>query len=120
MSRDRDRTKTLVERRREPRHSARLDVNYRRGDTYLYSRSSNISEMGIFLVTSNPPRRGTRIELRFAVPGEEEPLRVEGEVRWIVHPGSGGEPGMGIQFIDPSDEFRRRIKELIRTMAYLE
>lgn len=120
MSRQRDRTETLIERRREPRHDLRLDVNYRRGDTYLYSRSSNISEMGIFLVTRDPPRKGTRIELRFAVPGEDEPLRVTGEVRWVVRPGAAGEPGMGIQFIDPDDEFRRRIGELIRTVAYLE
>jgi uncharacterized protein (TIGR02266 family) len=120
MVREREDTKTMVERRRQPRHDIKLDVNYRHGDTYLYSRSSNISELGIFLVTGNPAPRGQRIELSFNVPGEEEPLQVHGEVRWIVHGSSGAEPGMGIRFIDPSDESRRRVKELIRTMAVLE
>jgi uncharacterized protein (TIGR02266 family) len=117
MSSDRDDTKTMGDRRRFERHPVKLDVNYRHGDTYLYSRSSNLSELGIFLVTSSPPRKGTRIDLRFSVPGEQEPIEIIGEVRWIT---SGNEPGMGIRFIDPNPEFRRRVKELIRTVAYLE
>jgi uncharacterized protein (TIGR02266 family) len=110
----------MIERRREPRHAIKIDVNYSFGESYLYSRSGNISEMGIFLLSNEPLARGTRIELRFAVPGEPDPLRVMGEVRWIVHPGAGQEPGMGVQFLDPTDEFRDRVRELIRTMAYLE
>jgi type IV pilus assembly protein PilZ len=120
MARERDDTKTLIERRREPRYDIKVDVNYAHDDSYLYSRSSNISEMGIFLMTSDPLRKGTRLELRFAVPGQSEALAVRGEVRWIVHPDSGKEPGMGVQFVDISDEARSRIRELIRTMAYLE
>jgi len=120
MPRERDDTKTMVDRRREPRYEIKIDVNYTHDDSYLYSRASNISEMGIFLLTRDPLPRGTRTELRFAAPGENEPLRVRGEVRWTVLPDEGQQPGMGIQFVDPPDEFRRRVRELIRTMAYLE
>ena len=120
MTRERDDTKTLIERRREPRHALKIDVNYIHDETYLYSHTGNISEMGIFLLTEQPLPVDTKIELRFAAPGQPEPLRVQGEVRWVVHPGSGAPAGMGIKFVDPTDEFRQRVRELIRTMAYLE
>ena len=120
MVRERDDTKTLIERRREPRYEIKVDVNYTHDETYLYSHTGNISEMGIFLVTDQPLPVETKIDLRFAVPGESEPLRVQGEVRWVVHPGSGPQAGMGVKFVDPSEEFRERIRMLIRTMAYLE
>lgn len=120
MVRERDDTKTLIERRREPRYDIKIDVNYTHDETYLYSHTGNISEMGIFLVTDHPLPVDTQIELRFAVPGEHEPMQIQGEVRWVVHQGSGPQAGMGVKFVEPGDEFRERIRELIRTMAYLE
>lgn len=113
-------TRAYAEKRRLPRHPIRMDVNYRCGDTYLFSRSSNLSEMGIFLTTPTPLTRGTRIELTFADPGSTEPIRLAGEVVWTVGAAEGGEPGMGIRFIDPEAGARARIKALIRTIAYLE
>jgi uncharacterized protein (TIGR02266 family) len=115
-----DDTRSYAEKRRQPRHAVRLEVNYRCGDTYLFSRSSNLSEMGIFLTTPTPLGKGTRIELSFSEPGIEEPIRVLGEVVWTLQAGPGIEPGMGVRFIDPSPEARARVKALIRTTAYLE
>ncbi|MFO8072525.1 MAG: TIGR02266 family protein [Polyangia bacterium] len=110
----------IVDRRREPRHPIRLDVDYQHGDTYLYSRSSNLSEMGIFLVAERPPPPGTRIRLRFRLPGEPAALEIEGEVKWVDAGGPDREGGMGVRFIDPGDDFRAAIQTLIRTVAYLE
>jgi len=115
-----DDTRSYSEKRREPRHVVSLEVNYRCGDAYLFSRSSNLSEMGIFLTTPTPLGRGTRIELSFAEPGAGEPIRVIGEVVWTLEAKPGVEPGMGVRFIDPSPETRARVKALIRTTAYLE
>jgi len=108
------------DRRRQPRHPARFDVDFRASDSYLYSRASNISELGIFVVTASPVPPGTRIHLRFGSAGDGTPIEIAGEVRWIDRGGSGREPGMGVRFVDPSLEFRARIKALIRTIAYLE
>ena len=116
----RDRTRSFDERREQPRHTIRLDVNYRHGDNYLFSRSSNLSEMGIFLVTDAPMSTGTKLELRFAVQGDDNPIEVMGVVVWIDPGTDGAEPGMGIRFLDPSEDTKRRVKALIRTMAYLE
>lgn len=115
-----DDTRSYAEKRSLPRHAVRLEVNYRCGDNYLFSRSSNLSEMGIFLTTPTPLGKGTRIELSFAEPGGEEPIRVVGEVVWTLPAGPGVEPGMGVRFIDPSPAVRARVRALIRTVAYLE
>jgi len=115
-----DDTRAYAEKRRQPRHAVRLEVNYRCGDNYLFSRSSNLSEMGIFLTTPTPLAKGTRLELSFAPPGGEEPIRLQGEVVWTLGAGPGVEPGMGVRFIDPPPDARARVKALIRTFAYLE
>ncbi len=109
-----------MERRIFPRHDVKLDVNYRHGDTYLFSRSENLSELGIFLFSDDPFEKGTRIELVFRPPDGGDPIEVEGEVVWIENEGHGKKPGMGIRFLDPTPKIRTRIKSLIRTMAYLE
>ena len=108
------------ERRRHPRYALDVDVDYRLDDSYLYSRASNLSELGIFLVTARPAPRGTELELRFKVPGDEGVLEVAGEVMWVDRGGDGRQPGMGIRFLEPTAELRERIRTLIRTMAYLE
>ena len=115
-----EKTRAYAEKRSRPRHAIRVEVNYRCGDTYLYSRSSNMSEMGIFLTTPSPVGVGARIELGFSNTGGAEPIRVLGEVVWVQEAGPGVEPGLGVRFIDPSPATRARIRELIRTMAYLE
>ncbi|MCK9522569.1 MAG: PilZ domain-containing protein [Proteobacteria bacterium] len=108
-----------AERRREIRHAIQLNVNYSHDDTYLFSHSSNLSEMGIFLVTANPLSAGTVIDLRFDSPGGV-PVCVAAEVIWIDPGSATSESGMGLRFIDPDTETRNRIRAIIRTMAYLD
>ncbi|MBN2528248.1 MAG: PilZ domain-containing protein [Deltaproteobacteria bacterium] len=108
------------DRRRGKRHNINLNVNYSMGDTYLYSKSSNLSELGIFLVSDTPLTAGTVIQLRFDTPHGTTPVDVTGEVVWI-DPGSATAPGgMGIRFIDPSKEITARIRTIIRTIAYID
>jgi uncharacterized protein (TIGR02266 family) len=109
-----------LERRVYPRHEAKLDVNYKHGDTYLFSKTENLSELGIFLVSTTPFEKGTKLELTFHQPEGGEPIEVMGEVMWVEIEGRGKKPGMGIRFIDPNKRLRARIKALIRTVAYLE
>lgn len=108
------------DRRRDIRHDIKLNVNYSHGDTYLYSKSSNLSEMGIFLVSDTPLAAGTTIQLRFDTHHGTNPIEVSGEVVWI-DPGSATAPGgMGIRFIGPTSETTARIRTVIRTMAYID
>lgn len=108
------------ERRERTRYSVHIDVNYRHGDTYLFSRSSNVSELGIFLVSDNPPPKNTMLNLEFHIPNARHPIRVSGRVAWVEDGKSGAEPGMGIQFVDLGPEIQKQIRSLIRTMAFIE
>jgi uncharacterized protein (TIGR02266 family) len=114
-----DRKDAGQERRVHTRHKAKIDVNYKHGDTYLFSKTENLSEFGIFLVSTTPFEKGTKLELTFRQPEGGEPIEVTGEVMWVEQEGNGRKPGMGIRFIEPNEKQRARIKTLIRTVAYL-
>ena len=109
-----------AERRESTRHDVKLDVNYRHGDNYLFSRTSDASDMGIFLVAEDPLPAGAVLELEFKEPNTREPIRVLGRIAWVENGARGKEPGMGIQFIDLTPEVQARIKSLIRIFALLD
>jgi uncharacterized protein (TIGR02266 family) len=109
-----------ADRRVGSRAPFKLDVNYRHGETYLFSSTRDVSELGIFLVTDNPLPVATKLQLEFRMPDDGEKIVVDGEVVWIDPVGRGHEQGMGIRFIDPSAQIRIRLSALVRTIAYLE
>jgi uncharacterized protein (TIGR02266 family) len=108
------------ERRAHTRYPVKLDVNYRRGESYLYSRAENLSELGIFLVSEELHEVGTRLELRFAAPEGGEAIELTGEVVWVERGTGGRQSGLGIKFVDPDPLVKERIRSLIRTVAFLE
>ncbi len=108
------------ERRESTRYDVRLEVNYRHGDNYLFSRTSDASDLGIFLVSENPLPVGSSLELEFNAPHSREPIRVLGTVTWVEHGASGKEPGMGIKFLELTPQVQTRIKSLIRIFAILD
>lgn len=116
---DDERTRLLEERREDLRYRIQLDVNYRHGENYLFSRSENLSLMGVFLCADDPLPVGTRLNLRFSPLGGGDVIDLDGEVVWVENPGTTKVAGMGIRFVDPSPTARDRVKMLIRTMTYL-
>ena len=105
-------------------------------DTFLYAAITNISEMGIFVRTTDPLAVGTSVTLRFAPvhvgvhacgpssapKAPAEPFMLTGVVQWVnrVRPRADNpNPGMGIRFITLTLPDRERIVETIRTIAYL-
>ncbi len=109
------------ERRRYDRHPVTWAVDCVTEETFLYASITNISEMGIFVKTTEPLAVGTELDLSFAPPGEE-PFKLQGMVQWInpVRPnGDNPNPGMGVRFLNLSKEDRERIVEAIRAIAYV-
>ncbi len=94
-------------------------------DTFLYASITNISELGIFVRTTDPLPVGTLVRLRFALPRQAEAhdaLTIEGTVQWVnaLRPLSDNpNPGMGIRFVGLTLDDRERIVEAVRTIAYL-
>ena len=112
--------------RSEKRAAARVPVTWavdcETEDTFLYASITNISALGIFVLTRSPLPVGTELTLRFApaVAGDEFVLR--GQVQWTNELRPDGDdlnPGMGIRFLDLSREDRERLVEVIHTIAYL-
>ena len=95
----------------ERRTSARIPVEMwveEATDRELYfQRGANISEGGIFLEHTIPHPLGTEVTLRFVLPGDEEPIKVKGEIVNVNHERPG--LGMGIKFLDISEDAHRRI-----------
>ncbi|MCP4601135.1 MAG: hypothetical protein GY847_11525 [Proteobacteria bacterium] len=112
--------KSTSERRLRPRHKIKIDVNYRRDETYLFSKTENLSELGIFLVSKDPFPKGTRLALRFLSPEGGDPIEISGDVVWIERGTGGKQSGMGVRFANLNTQTSDRIKALIRTFAYLE
>lgn len=122
------------DRRSSPRLEVLWSVDCETEDTFLYAAITNISEMGIFVQTTEPLAVGTALTLRFAPahapiatgnPGgapqaPPEPFVLEGTVQWVnrARPTTPN-PGMGIRFERLTLDDRERIVESIRTIAYL-
>ena len=108
------------------RSSDRLDVTWsvdcESKDTFLYASIANISEFGIFVRTHEPLEVGTRLTLRFALPGAPEPFILSGQVEWVNAVrllADNPNPGMGIRFVELTSEARERLIEAVRTIAYV-
>ncbi len=111
-----------VERRRHERFDTTLSVDWTSDENFLFSYITNISEMGIFIRSDDPPPVGTALRLRFSME-DAEPLELEGVVAWInpVRPtGENLNPGMGVRFDALTPDQRERVVELVKTVAYLQ
>ena len=111
---------------RNRRSAERIEVTWsvdcETEDTFLYAAITNISEMGIFVRTTDPLPVGTHLKLRFAPPNSRDAFVLDGVVQWIneLRPlRDNPNPGMGIRFTNLTLDDRERIVETIRTIAYL-
>lgn len=110
-----------MERRAAERYDVTWSVDCATHDTFLYAAISNISEMGIFVLTIDPLPVGTKLTLRFAPPAHE-PFALRGVVQWVNplrEDRDNPNPGMGIRFVDLADDDRERLVDIIKTIAYL-
>lgn len=109
------------ERRLHERYDVTWAVDCVADDTFLFASIANVSELGIFVKTTEPLALGTSLTLSFAPPGHEA-FKLTGVVAWVNPVRANGDnpnPGMGIRFeaLHPLD--RERLVAVIRTIAYL-
>ena len=110
-----------AERRIFDRYAVEWSVDCVASDTFLYASITNISEMGIFVRTTEPLKLNTKLRLTFAPPGAEG-FQLDGCVAWVNNLRANGDnpnPGMGIRFVELQPDERERLVEVIRTIAYL-
>ena len=101
-------------RRRAPRASVVLQLQYRSTSHLLVSYCTNLSHGGLFVPTQEPLSPGSRLTVSLQVPGAMEPIEAEAEVRWVrAFDASEGPAGMGLAFEAIDDLLGDRIDELV-------
>jgi uncharacterized protein (TIGR02266 family) len=88
-------------RRSSPRVVLGIPIQYRFGNTIAAALTLNLSRGGIAIRTTGPLEAGSRIRVRFRLPGSKRDIDAEGRVTW-----SDRRVGMGIQFetVDPAHQ----------------
>ena len=110
-----------ADRRIHDRFDVTWSVDCETDETFLYASIANISQMGIFVRTTEPLTPATELWLSFSPPGHE-PFKLRGVVAWINPVRANGDnpnPGMGVRFVDLTLAERERLVEIIRAIAYL-
>ena len=88
-------------RRSSPRVVLGIPIQYRFGNTIAAALTLNLGHGGIAIRTTSPLEAGTKIRIRFRMPGSKRDIDAEGHVAW-----SDRRVGMGIQFetLDPANQ----------------
>ena len=97
-------------RRSSPRVVLSIPVAYRSGDTITAVLTLNLSKGGIGIRTMNPLPGGTKVRLRFRLPGARREIEAEARVAW-----SDRRIGMGLQFEKVSSENQAAVDEFVDT-----
>ena len=110
----------MAERRKDKRVPLKVQVFVRdhEYDGTIFFYSSNISTGGMFLESDLLLDEGTEFTLEFTLPSVPRFIRAKGKVVWVTRPGIVGvdeevTPGMGIKFIEISDEDRKKVEEFV-------
>jgi uncharacterized protein (TIGR02266 family) len=77
-----------------------LDVTVTSEHNFYAGFVENMSVGGVFIATHQLALVGERLDFAVQLPGEAEPIRGAGVVRWlrVYSEASNGPPGMGIKF----------------------
>ena len=97
-------------RRSSPRVVLSIPVAYRSGDTITAVLTLNLSKGGIGIRTMNPLASGTKVRLRFRLPGARREIEAEARVAW-----SDRRIGMGLQFERVKSEDQVEIDDFVDT-----
>lgn len=107
------------ERRSGGRAAIELKVEYKRLNTFFSDYTRNISKGGTFIRTDKPLPVTTEFVFVLTIRGLADPLRLRGQVRWIVSAAEAtpeSPAGMGIEFVYASDAERRTTEKIVEKL----
>jgi len=104
---------------RPGRIDLRVPILLRLADELVTCETRNIGLGGIFVVAYETALVGQRVSLDLTLPRWDEPVVLEGEVRWIRVSDDGdpfdGLPGIGVKFVKLSLYAAAAIDNLVRS-----
>lgn len=101
------------DRRRAARAPLDLWVEEERGNELYFRRTGNVSVGGVYFEQTIPHAIGTRVKLRFSLPGDPDVIEAAGEI--VNTPNVKDGLGMGLKFTDMSAADKRRLEAFIAT-----
>jgi uncharacterized protein (TIGR02266 family) len=104
--------------RASERFDLEVKVDLESEHNFYTGLTQNISAGGVFIATNVLRKIGDRITLKFLIPGSDQPITVETEVRWLRENSalmrSDGSAGMGVRFINLSAEASAAINAFLQ------
>ena len=105
-----------VAARRHVRTLVRLKVDATTGSGVLFATTINVSAGGLLLECEAPMTQGEEMELRFALPGESDPVVARARVVRELEGAAPGRFAIGLAFEGMSDADRVRIEGFVAAM----
>jgi uncharacterized protein (TIGR02266 family) len=104
-----------MEERRQacPRIETHIKIAFQDSRAPVSSYFLNLSSGGIFIKTDNPAPVDSILSLLLHMPGDLEPLNIQGRVVRIKKHANSFPAGMGIQFIDIPPLHKERIQAFV-------
>jgi uncharacterized protein (TIGR02266 family) len=101
----------FADKRAHPRAVATIEIEFKKVIDFVTSYLLNVSNGGLFVKTDDIYPLDSIVFLRFTMPGDTQPIEVEGKVVWRNMGGREYFPkGMGIKFLKLNDADNEKIK----------
>lgn len=103
-------------KRQQPRVRMQVKIDFSSDNNFYSGFSTNLSDGGVFIATVKLVPIGTSMELYFRLPGGEG-VETKGIVRWVREVDDrnpANMPGLGVQFVDLSEEAKKAIAAFVR------
>ena len=115
-----DRDRRNLDRRSHDRRTANripldLWVEEEKGNELYFRRTGNVSLGGIYFEQTIPHALGTRVKLRFSLPGSTNVMEAAGEI--VNTPQVKDGLGMGLRFTDVSPDVLRTLGKFLEENA---
>ncbi len=104
------------DRRRTGRTGVTVRIDYSTVDEMFSEFTRDINEGGLFIETEKPHQPGTEVAMHFRLPGGGDVLRTIGRVVRVSNGEVGTPPGMGIEFDELTDDDRKVIDRIVRSL----
>ncbi len=107
------------ERRITKRAPIQLEINYIHEEDFLISHTRDISVDGMFINTDKPSDVDELLTLKFSLDTSGE-FTVKARVVWVNASENIKNRGMGVRFLDTTDEFKTAILSVVNKVAVIE
>jgi len=101
-----------TDRRQSARTPLDLWVEEEKGNELYFRRTGNLSMGGIYFEQTIPHALGTRVKLRFSLPGSSEIIEATGEI--VNTPSEKNGLGMGLRFLEVSADAQRHLETFLQ------